>query len=94
MEPLITLLLIGAFGGLIRSILGYETQSDSGEAFDIRKTVKSMTRAALAGTMAVMGIATLTGSEITTATYLTAFFLAIGTDILTKEGYTVINRKS
>jgi len=90
MEPIIMLLLIGAFGGLVRSILGYETQSDAGEAFDIRKTMKSMTRAALAGTMAVMGIATLTGSEITTTTYLTAFFIAIGTDILTKEGYTTI----
>jgi len=40
-----------------------------------------------------MGIATLTSSEITMATYITAFFLAIGTDIVTKEGFTVMNKK-
>ncbi len=90
MEQIIILLLIGAFGGLVRSILGYETQSDIGEPFNIRKTLKSVVRASLAGTMAVMGIATATGLTITTATYLTAFFLAIGTDVLIKEGYTIV----
>ena len=87
MDQILILLLIGAFGGLIRSILGFKNQSDDGESFNIIKTLKSVIRASLAGSMTIMTISNLTNTEITTATYMSAFLIAIGTDVITKEGY-------
>jgi len=86
MEPIITVLGIGAFGGAVRSFLGYETQSDAEETFNKSKAIKSMVRAAIVGATVVMGATALTGSEITNATYVMAFFTAVGSDVITKEG--------
>lgn len=94
MEQIIILLAIGAGGGLVRAFLGYETQSDKGEKFDIAKASRSVLRAAILGTVAVMGIVSATGTEITTATYASAFLLSIGTDVLTKEGIATAKGKT
>jgi len=93
MEPILILLAIGAVGGIVRAILGYETQSDEGEQFNYMKAGKSVVRAALIGTVAVIGIVQATGTEINTATYISAFFLAIGTDVLTKEGFGTLKNR-
>ena len=90
MEPILILLAIGAIGGVIRTFLGYETQSDAGEAFDYWKAAKSMIRGALLGTSLVMGATYLMNGTITTQTYVLALFVAIGTDVIAKEGYGVV----
>ena len=92
MEPIILLLVIGAIGGIVRTYLGYETQSDEGEVFDYNKAAKSIIRGALLGTSLVMGATYLTQGEITTQTYVLALFVAIGTDVVAKEGYGTVKR--
>lgn len=89
-EPIITIIAIGAIGGMVRGILGYSQQADEGEAFNYAKFAKSVTRAAIAGSAIVLGITTATGSTITQATYISAFFMAVGADVLTKETYGAI----
>lgn len=86
MEPIITLLVIGALGGVARSFLGYKYQADEGEKFDVVKMMQSVAKAALAGTILVMGTSTLLNSPVTAATYVQAFFLAVGSDVMLKEG--------
>lgn len=90
-DPIIILLIIGAFGGMVRSILGYETQADEGEQFDIMKAAKSIIRGAIGGTVVVMGMATIFNSPITTTTYITAFLAAVGADVIMKELYGTVN---
>jgi fluoride ion exporter CrcB/FEX len=90
MEPLIILLVVGAIGGIVRSIIGYEAQSDIDERFDYKKALKSVIRAAVIGSFIVIGTTSLTNSEITTATYITAFFIAMGADVLVKEGFQTV----
>ncbi len=92
-EPILIVLAVGAAGGIVRSILGYKQQSDEGEAFNYIKLTKSMIRAALVGAGLVVGIAAATGTEITMATYISAFFLAVGADVLAKEGSATIVSK-
>lgn len=92
-EPIIILIAIGAVGGIIRTYLGYETQSDTGEAFNYNKALKSVIRGALLGTSLVMGATYLTQGEITTTTYVLALFVAIGTDVVAKEGYGTVTGK-
>ena len=87
MEPLIILLAIGAIGGIIRTYLGYETQSDADEGFNYGKAAKSIVRAAVIGASLVMGITVATNGEITNQTYIMAFFLSVGADVMAKEGY-------
>lgn len=89
-EPIVLLLIIGAFGGIVRSILGYNTQSDEGESFNYMKAFQSVLRAAIVGAFVVYSTIQLTGEPITTAVYVLAFFTAIGSDILTKEGLTTL----
>lgn len=86
MEPLLIVLGIGALGGAIRSILGYEVQSDAAEAFSYIKFGKSVVRAAIVGASVVLAATELTQSDITSQTYILAFFTAVGSDVLTKEG--------
>lgn len=86
-EPIIILLAIGAVGGVFRAILGYEQQSDEGESFDYLKLGKSVVRAAVIGAFIVFGSTAITQGEITTSTYIMAFFAAIGADVIAKEGY-------
>lgn len=90
MEPILILLIIGATGGIVRSIIGYETQSDFDETFDYKKALKSVVRAAVIGSFIVIGTTSLTNSEITTATYITAFFISMGADVLVKESFQTI----
>jgi fluoride ion exporter CrcB/FEX len=87
LEPIIILLLIGAFGGIIRCILGYTTQADPGESFNYIKAIQTVLRAALVGSFIVWSTIQLTGEPVTTAVYVLAFFTAIGADVLSKEGY-------
>ncbi len=89
-EPIIILLAIGAVGGVIRTYLGYNTQSDKNEPFNYNKALKSVIRGALLGTSLVMGATYLTQGTITTQTYILALFVAIGTDVVVKEGYGTI----
>lgn len=86
MEPFVLLLVIGAVGGLIRSFLGYRWQADAGEKFNYVKMGQSVVRAAISGTVIVMGTSALFNSPITDATYVQALVLAIGSDVLIKEG--------
>ena len=87
MEPILILLIVGALGGLLRSFLGYNTQADDNESFDYMKMFKSMLRASLVGAAVVMVL--MKPDTVTdTAFYVGAFFMAIGSDILSKEGYT------
>ncbi len=89
-EPIILLLIIGAFGGIVRSILGYNTQSDESESFNYMKAFQSVLRASIVGAFVVYSTIQLTGEPVTTVVYVLAFFTAIGSDILTKEGLTTL----
>ncbi len=89
-EPIILLLIIGAFGGIVRSILGYNTQSDEGESFNYMKAFQSVLRASIVGAFVVYSTIQITGESVTTVVYVLAFFTAIGSDILTKEGLTTL----
>lgn len=91
-EPIVLILIIGAFGGIVRSILGYNTQAYDGESFDYMKMFQSILRAALVGSFLVYTTIELTGETVTTATYVLAFFTAIGADIITKEGITTLTK--
>ena len=90
---LIILLGIGAVGGAVRALLGYEQQSDVEETFNYGKAGKSILRAAVVGASVVMGATALTGGAISESTYILAFFTAIGSDVLTKEGAGTIMKK-
>jgi len=92
-EPIVILLLVGALGGIVRSVLGYNTQSDEGESFNYMKMFQSILRAALVGSFLVYSTIELTGETVTTATYVLAFFTAIGADILTKEGIATLTQE-
>jgi len=86
MEPILILLIIGALGGLVRSFLGYNTQADTDESFDYMKMFKSMLRASLVGAAVVM-VLIKPDTVVDTAFCVSAFMMAIGADILSKEGY-------
>lgn len=93
-EPIVLLLIVGAIGGIVRSILGYNTQSDPNEPFDYMKLLKSVLRAAIVGSFVVYSTIQLTGETVNTSVYVLAFFTAIGSDILVKEGYTTLTQPS
>ena len=86
-EPILVILVIGAVGGIVRAVLGYQQQSDEKETFNYVKAGKSMVRAAVIGAFLVFGSTAVTGTEINTGTYIMAFFLSVGADVLVKEGY-------
>lgn len=88
MEPLIALLLVGALGGVVRSILGYKTDAPPEESFDWGKFLKSVLRASIAGSAIVYSTVPL--ENITTATYVTAFFVAVGADVLVKDAFEAV----
>ena len=94
-EPILIVLGIGALGGVVRSVLGYKTQSDENESFNLAKFGRSILRASIVGASVVMGATALIGGEITTQTYVLAFFTAVGADVLTKEtaGATIYSKK-
>ena len=92
-EPILIVVIIGAIGGIIRSYLGYEQQSDETETFDKKKMVKSVVRAALVGAFIVYGSTAITGTEINTGTYIMALFLSVGADVMTKEGAATVGTK-
>jgi len=85
METLVMLLLVGAVGGAVRSVLGYKTQADEGEKFDIVKFLKSVVRASIAGAFLIYSTFDL--NNITEKTYVAAFFTSVGADVLIKEVY-------
>jgi hypothetical protein len=84
-ETILILLVVGAVGGAVRSILGYETQAEEGEKFDWLKFAKSVVRASIAGSALVYY--TIGLENIESKTYVTAFFLSVGGDVLVKEIY-------
>lgn len=86
MEAIVILVLIGALGGLIRAILGYNVQSDAGEKFDWFKLIRSMLRAAIAGSLLVYNTIDIT-PDIGTKIYIGAFFTSMGADVFLKEIY-------
>lgn len=93
-DPIIILLLVGAIGGVVRAILGYQTQSDEGETFSYWKASKSVLRGAIGGTALVLGMNTLLNSPITTVTYATAFLASVGADVILKELYGTVTSHS
>ncbi len=92
-EPIVIVLLIGATGGIVRALLGYQEQAEENENFDYGKMGRSMVRAAIVGAFVVYGSTSITGTEINMGTYIMAFFLSVGADVLTKEGAGVAKRK-
>ena len=90
MEPLLILLVIGAFGGIVRSFIGYQANANETENFDYVKMARSMVRAAIVGVSIVLATTVLTGTEITTQTYVLAFMVSVGADTLTKETYKTV----
>lgn len=93
MEAILTLLLIGAIGGAIRSIIGYEWQSDEGEAFNLLKFLKSVVRAGIGGAGVVYGFAMTTNVPINSAFLALAFFTSMGVDVISKEAYSIATFK-
>jgi hypothetical protein len=87
MEPILILVLVGAFGGSVRSILGYFNQSDTDEKFDFQKFLYSFLRGAIAGS----GLSYITYNTAninpSVAAYIGAFILSVGADVLIKELY-------
>lgn len=88
MQTILVLLIVGAIGGAARSILGYKTQAEEGEQFDWQKFTKSVIRAAIAG--AALVYYTIGLENIEDKTYVAAFFLSVGADVLVKETYTTV----
>lgn len=93
MEAIMILVLIGALGGLIRAILGYNVQSDAGEKFNWFKLVRSMIRAAVAGSLLVYNTIDITPEGIGTKIYIGAFFTSMGADVFLKEIYGTLTTK-
>lgn len=86
MEAIVILVLVGALGGLVRAILGYNVQSETGEKFDWFKLIKSTLRAAIAGSFLVYSTVDIT-PDIGTKVYIGAFFTSMGADVFLKEIY-------
>ncbi|MCL6577985.1 MAG: hypothetical protein K6T73_01180 [Candidatus Bathyarchaeota archaeon] len=86
MEPILILVLVGALGGAIRSILGFSTQSDVGESFNWLKLIKSVVRAAVAGSFLVYSTVDVS-SSVGIKMYIGAFFTSMGADVFLKEMY-------
>jgi hypothetical protein len=79
MDPTILLIAVAAFvGGIISSLVGYLT---SGEAWSTRKFVASLLIVLIAGVGFSLSYQ-LSGSTITWADLLTAFFAGAGGDAL------------
>jgi fluoride ion exporter CrcB/FEX len=87
MESVFIVLLIGAFGGVVRSLLGYKYQAEEGEKFSWEKFIKSVVRAAIGGAFIVYTTVWLTATEVNSQTYILAFFASVGADVITKELY-------
>lgn len=92
MEPILVLLIVGALGGLIRCFLGYETQADDGETFNYMKMLKSLVRASILGASVVM-VLMKPDTIMDTQFYIGAFMIAIGADVISKEGYGTVLSK-
>jgi len=88
-EPIVLLVLVGAFGGIVRSLLGYQMQAPEGEKFNVLKMIKSMIRAAVAGAFLVYNTVEIT-PDIGAKLYLGAFFTSMGADVFLKEVYGTI----
>lgn len=86
MEPILILVLVGASGGLIRSLIGFMNQADEGEKFNWKKLVASVLRASIAGSLLVYQTVEVTES-IEVGTYIGAFFTSMGADVFLKEIY-------
>jgi fluoride ion exporter CrcB/FEX len=77
MPELLFVILAGAFGGLVRSVLGW-AQQDKPEAFDWQKFLKSVVRATIGGAVFAYGL----GLEP-----IATFFAAIGIDVLAHDAW-------
>lgn len=85
-DPILIAIALAAIGGAIRSILGYEWQSDVGESFDALKFFKSIIRASIAG--GFIGFYVIQSIETPNmAAYVSIMFLAVGADVMLKEVY-------
>lgn len=79
MDPLIILILLSVAGGLFTAILGW---LESGEDFDPRKFASSVARAILAGLLSAMVFQDLDPSTVTMWTYIIAFLMGAGIDVV------------
>jgi len=84
-EPIIILMIVGAIGGLVRAILGFQMQSPPNEKFHWVKLVKTIIRSAVGGAFIVYNMVDV--SEPTTKLYIGAFFTSVGADVVMKEIY-------
>ena len=81
--------LAGAFGGAVRSFLGYNAQAGKKEAFDKLKLAKSIVRATVFGFIA--GMALPLGTDFVTAMGIAAG-VGIGGDVLLKESVSTVSK--
>lgn len=91
-KQLLIVVLVGALGGMVRSILGYFTQSDEGENFNWKKFMFSVLRASIGGSFLVYS--TIDLSNINFGTYFVAFFNSVGADVFMKEVYGSLTTKN
>ena len=83
MESIFILLLIGAFGGLVRSFLGYRGTPED-ETFNYRKLGQTLVAQMLIGAFVVFGATNVANVEINTSHYVMALFLACDVQSLLK----------
>ena len=83
MEPILIVLLIGAFGGLVRSFIGYRRTPDD-ISFDYLKFGQTIAIQIILGAFVVFGATAVSGGEINLSHYIMAFFIAIDAQSLMK----------
>lgn len=89
MEPILILVGVGALGGIVRSFIGFQTQSDENEKFSFVKLIKSIVRASVAGAFLVYNTTEIT-PDIGMKVYIGAFFTSMGADVFLKEVYSSV----
>jgi len=85
-DPIVILVVVGAIGGLVRSLLGFSQQADANETFSAKKLIASILRAAIAGSFLVYSTLEIP-ADPSAKFYLSAFFLSIGAEVALKELY-------
>ena len=88
MDHVLILAIVGCCAGILRSILGFISQSPVNEKFNLKKIIASCIRSGIAGIIIAITFFNA-GSDIRTKDYIMVFLMAMGADVGLKESFTL-----
>lgn len=84
MEPFLVIMLIAAFGGLLRALLGYERQPKEVE-FDARMLLRTIAVQIVIAMFVVFGTSSIFELPVGLPQYFMAFFMAVDVQTMMKS---------